>query len=237
MNTPTELTASARQADWPAHVIPFVAWLAMMLLPGSPSGWTYAVRAALGLVLFLALRPWRGYAPLRVFNLPLAAGIGVLVFVLWVIPETGWFSRWPALQQAYLKYAVLPWGKMPEPVVPPPYAPEVCGWAFSIVRLLGSAFVISFIEEFFWRGFVYRWVVKKDFREVDLGRFYRNAFLITAVLFGLEHDRWLAGLVAGLLYGALVVRTRDIWAAGIAHAITNFLLGLYVLAKGAHGFW
>ncbi len=223
--------------DTLAHVAPFAAWIALIYLPGSPSGWTYAARALVGLALFLGLRPWGGYAPLRVRNLPLAAGVGVAVFAVWILPETKWAAQWPALREFYLKYAVLPWGRLPEVVSPPPYAPETCGWPLTVVRLLGSAVIISFIEEFFWRGFIYRWITARDFRSVDLGVYVRNAFFITALLFGLEHDRWLVGILAGLAYGALAIRTRDLWAAGIAHAITNFLLGLYVVATGQYGFW
>ena len=237
MDAPEKKTADRTGMAWPAHVIPFAAWLALLYLPGSPSGWTYAVRSVAGLVLLFAYRTWRGYAPLHIRNLPLSALVGVLVFLVWVLPETKWAARWPALQDFYLKYAVLPWGRAPEVLSPAPYAPEVCGWPLAIVRLLGSALVISFIEEFFWRGFIYRWITARDFRSVDLGSFSRNAFFITALLFGLEHDRWLVGILAGLAYGALVLKTRDLWAAGIAHAITNFLLGLYVLAAGAYGFW
>ena len=106
-----------------------------------------------------------------------------------------------------------------------------------MIRLLGSAVVIAPIEEFFWRGFLYRWLLAKDFLVVSLSTFRPGLFLLVALAFGFEHDRWLAGLVAGLIYGALILRTRDIWAACVAHAITNFLLGLYVLATGAYGFW
>ena len=226
-----------RLRDILAHVVPFAAWIALIYLPGSSSGWTYAVRAAVGLILFLGLRPWRGYTPLRLAHLPLAALVGFLVFAVWVLPETRWAARWPALQEFYLKFAVLPWGRVPEAVSPPPYAPETCGWPLAVVRLLGSAFIISFIEEFFWRGFICRWIAARDFRSVDLGVFARNAFFVTALLFGLEHDRWLVGILAGLAYGALVIKTRDLWAAGIAHAITNLLLGLYVLALGEYSFW
>ena len=56
-------------------------------------------------------------------------------------------------------------------------------------------------------------------------------------MFGLEHDRWLVGFVAGLIYGAFYVRTRDIWAVAFAHVVTNLLLGLYVLAWGEYTFW
>ena len=46
-----------------------------------------------------------------------------------------------------------------------------------------------------------------------------------------------AGFLAGLAYGLLFLRTRDIWAACIAHASTNLALGFYVLATGHWEFW
>jgi CAAX prenyl protease-like protein len=61
--------------------------------------------------------------------------------------------------------------------------------------------------------------------------------LTSSVLFGLEHSRWLAGVLAGLAYGLLYIRTGDLWAAVAAHITTNYLLGLYVLATGAYVFW
>lgn len=117
------------------------------------------------------------------------------------------------------------------------YAPSVCGWPLALVRLAGSAFVISVAEEFFWRGFLYRWIQNVDFLKVDPGRLAWPAFLGTAALFGAEHTEWLAGILCGLAYGALYVRSRDIWAVAIAHAVTNLLLGLYVFAVGAYQFW
>lgn len=228
---------SVQKGSGAAHVLPFVGWIAMMFLPGAPSAGSYAARVAVGAALFLALRPWHGYAPCRLRNVPAALAVGALVFLIWILPETRWLEGWPNLQALYLKYAVLPWGRAPEPVARSPYAPEVCGWPLTLVRWAGSALVISFIEEFFWRGFVYRAVIARDFRSVDLGRFVPGAFVVTALLFGLEHDRWLVGIVAGCAYGIFVVRTRDVWAAGIAHAVTNGLLGAYVLRTGDWAFW
>jgi uncharacterized protein len=97
--------------------------------------------------------------------------------------------------------------------------------------------VIAVIEEFFWRGFLYRWLLGREFLKVDLGRFNAVLFIAVAVLFGIEHDRWLAGIVAGAAYGLLLLRTRDIWAVAAAHGVTNFLLGWYVLATGAYELW
>ncbi len=117
------------------------------------------------------------------------------------------------------------------------YAPSVCGWGYTLLRLAGSAFVISVIEEFFWRGFLYRWIQNVDFLDIDPGKVAWPAFLLTAAVFGAEHTEWFAGVVCGLVYGLLYVKTRDIWAACIAHATTNLLLGLYVLGTGAYQFW
>ena len=225
-----------RRALW-AHVVPFGAWLFLMHMLGDPAGWKYAVRSAACLGLLAALRPWRGYAAPRARNLLFALGAGVAVFVLLVGPESAWMDRLPALKDFYLAWAVTPLGRAPEPLKTFQYAPEVCGWAWSVARLLGSALVIAPVEEFFWRGFVYRWMIKSDFLAVDLRAFRAGVFLGVSFVFGLEHDRWLAGALAGMAYGWVMIRTGDVCAAAFAHFVTNFLLGLYVLAAGAYGFW
>jgi CAAX prenyl protease-like protein len=55
-------------------------------------------------------------------------------------------------------------------------------------------------------------------------------------LFALEHDRWFAGALAGAVYGLVYIR-RGLAAAILAHVVTNFLLGLYVIDRGAWGLW
>jgi membrane protease YdiL (CAAX protease family) len=222
-------------AVW-SHALPFAAWLALMTVPGLPPAWNYALRTALCLVLFLWLCPSRGYDCPKIRDLPPAFLVGVAVFAVWIFPESSWIDRWPKLRDLYLRWAVLPVGKMPAPTFFP-FAPEVCGWPLALVRLAGSALVIAPIEEFFWRGLAYRWLIGKEFTQVDLGTLRWPILLTVSVCFGIEHDRWLAGLMAGLAYGLLMIRTRNIWAAVVAHVVTNFLLGLYVLADGAYQFW
>ena len=226
-----------------AHVVPFAAWiLLLLLLPRlfPPGAWQYALRTALGVGLVVALRPWRWYPAPALQNLPLAILVGGGVFVIWVVPEIGLGAEpYPLLQELYLRFAVLPLGEVPKAALPSLYDPAVCGWGLSLTRLAGSAFVIAVIEEFFWRGFLYRWLIDRDFLRPKLGEFEWEAFLTMCLLFGLEHDRWLAGILAGAAYGWLMIRTRDIWAAATAHVITNLLLGIYVLYFGgqAYSFW
>lgn len=219
------------------HVLPFLVWVVVMTLPLGAPAVRYATQSAVTLALFLALRPWRHYPPPCLRRLPAAVLLGAVVFVIWVLPESALAGRLPALREVYLRYAVRPWGVVPEPVTASRYAPEQCGWPLALVRLAGSALVIAVVEEFFWRGFLLRWLGARDFLRVDPAKVTRTAFLMVAVLFALEHHRWVVGLVAGVLYGGFYVRTRDLGATAIAHGVTNLLLGLHVLATSAYHFW
>jgi len=224
----------------PAHVLPFVAWVAVMALCNRPAAGCYAVRVAAGAACLVLLRPWQWYGPLRVRNVWPALLVGLGVFAVWIGPETRWVqTHWPRLFDAYRRFAVDlgGFGRLPAATGASPYAPGACGWPLTAVRLLGSALVIPVIEEFFWRGYAYRCLAGSDFVRVDLGRFAALPFLCVAVLFGLEHQRSLVGIAAGAAYGWLTLRTRDIWAAALAHATTNLLLGLFAITRGAYAFW
>ena len=225
-----------------AHVLPFAAWLLVMALPVANAGaWNYVLRSVITLFLFLLLRPWNWYERIRVGQLVWPVLVGAVVALVWIGPETSWVdARLPSLKHAYLKLGVgfWPFGAQPvASVLASPYAPHVCGWPLALVRLFGSAFVIAPVEEFFWRGFLYRWFQRPAFLSVELGHFRASAFFVVVLLFAVEHDRWLVGIIAGLVYGWLAIRTRDIWSAVAAHVTTNLLLGLYVLATGAYQFW
>jgi len=115
--------------------------------------------------------------------------------------------------------------------------PDTLGWSFTFLHLAGSAFVIAVVEEFFFRGFLYRWLRNSRFWQLPLSHLDKQAFLITTILFAVEHDRWFAGLLAGLAYGWLAIYHNNIWSAVIAHITTNLFLGLYVIIYSQYGFW
>jgi CAAX prenyl protease-like protein len=104
-------------------------------------------------------------------------------------------------------------------------------------RLAGAALVVPIMEELFWRSFLIRYIISPDFNRVPIGRFTWPSFLITSVLFGLEHNLFLAGILAGLAYNLLLYRTRSLFACILAHGITNLALGIYVLQTGKWYFW
>ncbi len=207
----------------------------MIPLPSLP--WRYALQTVVVACLLLTLRPWRFYRPLNIRYLPLAIAVGIGVFIVWIGPELPWIYHYPYLNDLYLRFGIRPLGVITGIEATHPSAPEICGWTLTLIRLTGSTLVIAAAEEYFWRGFLYRWMINRSFLSVPERPIHLGMFLLTAVLFGMEHDRWLVGILAGLAYGALYLRTRDLTAAVIAHMTTNFLLGLYVLAFAAYQFW
>ena len=256
---PELLPFGARRALW-GHVAPFAGWLAVIFLlqvldhvgwcPRWLYPWSYAVKSVACAALFLALKPWRLYPAFRWRNAGLAVAAGVLVTIVWILPETPLFAGWfPVGQSFYHRWLIMMPGAFPDyydpvifPVLPAghlswAYSPMEAGWVLTIMKLLGSAVVIAVIEEFFFRGFLYRWLRRASFWEVPLSAFDAQAFWTVVAVFGLEHDRWLAGCAAGAVYGWVAIRTGGVWASALAHGLTNFLLGVYVIVSRQYGFW
>ena len=210
-----------------AAVLPFGVWIALMtLLPAT--AWGYAARSAATAVALAwtcsVLKPrWRLSS--RALAWGFAAGAFVAAF--WIFPESwGWYRKW----------LLWPVGAEPPPVTDAPYDPAVCGWPLTVAKLVGSAFVIAPVEELFFRSFLYRWIQGAADNEAFGRRFDASAFFWTVALFALEHDRWLAGAMAGAIYGILAIRT-GLASAIIAHATTNLALGAYVIMRGEWAFW
>jgi CAAX prenyl protease-like protein len=60
---------------------------------------------------------------------------------------------------------------------------------------------------------------------------------VTVILFGVEHNLWLAGMVAGVVYGLLYMRSNTLWSPILAHSVTNGLLGGWIIYTGNWGYW
>ncbi|MBN2163501.1 MAG: CAAX prenyl protease-related protein [Pontiellaceae bacterium] len=117
------------------------------------------------------------------------------------------------------------------------YDPRVTGLFVFWVHMFGTSVIIAIIEEFFFRGFLYRWMMGSPFFKIDPGRLHWPMLLVISVFFGVEHYEWMAGIICGIAFGLLYIKTQDIWAAIIAHGTTNFILGLYVVQFNAYEFW
>ena len=183
--------------------------------------WLYLVKTVLGVWMIWVVRRW---VPEMRWSFSLEAAIvGVFVFVLWVGLDP-WYPK--------LGKAGSPWN---------PHLTfgqgSLIAWAFVTVRILGSTFVVPLIEEVFYRSFFYRQIIKAEFQSVPLSRLSPFAFLGTSILFGVSHYEWLAGILCGLAYQGLVCWKNRLGDAITAHAITNLLLGCWVVWKEAWHFW
>jgi CAAX prenyl protease-like protein len=215
-----------------------LGWLGFMLLgnalPVDPAV-AYACRTIGVTALLVLLRPWRWYDRMRLRHLPLALLTGVAVFALWVLPEAWGYES--ALARAYGRWLILPLGSVPDARPGLVYSPAQCGWLLTALRLLGSGLVIAAAEEYFWRGFLYRWLIARDYLSVKLSVRDWEATAWMTVLFAAEHHRVFAAALAGLAYLELMRRTRNLHAVVFAHMVTNLLLGVYVVATRSYQFW
>ena len=90
--------------------------------------------------------------------------------------------------------------------------------------------VVPLIEEMFLRGFVMRYTQAERWWTVPWGVADRTALMAATVIPVLLHPA--EALAAAVWFGMihwLYLRTKNIWDCVAAHAVTNLLLGLYVL--------
>jgi CAAX prenyl protease-like protein len=209
-----------------ARIVPFAVFVLLTFGQGkfgpTSTYWVYLLKTLIGAWLLWESRPY--VAEMRWALSWEAAVIGIVVCVIWI----GLDGHYPRLGD-------------PESSWNPDKqfgAGSGMSWFFNLTRLVGSSVVVPPIEEVLYRSFLYRYFVKTNFLSMPLGQFHGLSFVVTSCVFGLMHpDRWLAGILCGLVYQGLVIRKGRLGDAITAHAITNFLLGVWVIWKGDWSFW
>jgi uncharacterized protein len=205
-----------------------VALLALQPLVERSGGdwrWLAALRgfAAAALLAFfrrdyVELREVRA-APARASEWVLAVAAGLALFFAWI----------------HLDLAAVAWPGRPG------FDPTVAGgrvdWPLAAARLCSLALIVPLMEELFWRSFLMRWIASREFLSVDPQNVGAVALVVSSALFASEHSMWLAGLLAGLVYGWLYVRTANLWIPIVSHTVTNGTLGLWIIATGQWRFW
>jgi CAAX prenyl protease-like protein len=109
--------------------------------------------------------------------------------------------------------------------------------AWLMIRVFGSVVTVPLVEELAFRGYLTRRLIAADFWRVRPGQFTWLSFLLSSVLFGVLHGRWLAGTLAGMLYALSYYRRGQLADAVLAHALTNALIAAYVLISGDWALW
>ncbi|MHB1098808.1 MAG: CAAX prenyl protease-related protein [Burkholderiales bacterium] len=185
--------------------------------------WLYLLRIlAAGVGLAYCWRHYReldGIGKLNLRDWVMAVGCGLIVFVLWINLDQPWASMGASTGFKPIDAS----GLLDVPLV--------------VLRIAGAVLIVPIIEELFWRSFIMRWIKHKDFLSVSPRVVGMGAYVISAALFASEHTLLLAGLLAGLVYGALYMYTSRLWVPVIAHAVTNGVLGFWILNTGHWEFW
>ena len=216
-----------------ARCVPFFLFMALLALRGavpddgsSPIDprWVYGVSVLVvsgSMVWF-----WRQYSELgkgqglTLKEFALAAVVGWVVYVLWINLDHPWMM----MGEATASFR-------------PVDAEGQLQWGLIAVRWIGAALMVPVMEELFWRSFLMRWVDNPDFEKVDARRATLKAVVLSTAVFTLAHTQWLAAIVAGLAYAWLYRRTGKLWAPIVAHAVTNGVLGVWVVFHGNWEFW
>ena len=216
--------------------LPLFAYMVVMLGQGrlGPASlfWVYALKMAVGACVLAWV--WPHIRELRwSLNIP-SLLVGTGVFAIWV----GLDGYYPTLTEVFSH-------KNPSAESDPVWNPFTFfsgspGWAWFYVgiRIVGTMLVVPPIEEAFYRSLIYRAIASPDFERFPLSHFSAKAFVLTSLVFGLMHpNQWVAGILCGLAYQGLVLRCGHLGEAVAAHAVTNLLLGIWVVWKGAWHFW
>ena len=213
------------------YVVPFAAFLVLLALGEhlhSVFGvWEFPLR-----VIFLSAVLWifsRDVIDFRVRRWAMTLVIGVAVFAIWVAPDLlipGYRQHW--LFQNAITGTI-------SSSIPADLRENLLALLFRTVR---AVVLVPIIEELFWRAWLLRWLISPDFQKVPLGAYTATSMWISALLFASEHGPyWEVGLVAGLAYNFLMIRTRSLGDCILAHAITNGVLSLFVVLTGRWEYW
>jgi exosortase E/protease (VPEID-CTERM system) len=201
------------------YLLPFACILAAGMLSRAASGefeWLYPLRFFSAVAALWFFR--RAYSKLnwRPTWMGLLTGVGV--FALWMALDRGAAAHGPS-----------------GALMAQPAAVRILWIVF---RALAATITVPVAEELAFRGFLARRVVSADFKAVDFRRLTLTAVLVSSVVFGLMHgERWLAGALAGVAYALVLRRGRSMGDAVLAHAATNALIAISVLACGQWQLW
>ncbi|MBK8816061.1 MAG: CAAX prenyl protease-related protein [Methylococcaceae bacterium] len=213
MNSKLDVLAIALLAPWLAQIASLMITSALT----NDFDLFYPMRICLiSAVLFRYRHTYRAFALNWSWEAPL---MGVLVFIIWIGLEDAQSI------ETYLLIDEI--NKLP--------SIYVIAWMF--FRIAGSVLIIPLAEEFAFRGYLIRKLVSTDFENVTPQTFTALSFIGSSLIFGLLHDRWFAGVLAGMGYAFVLYRHGRIGDAIVAHMTTNALIAVSVLAFGKWSLW
>ena len=216
-----------------AYVLPILAFVFLLVLNSalkkigdhfwlsSAEYWIYPAQVVLCGSLLIWFRSEYNFKRPR--HVAFAVLIGVIVFLIWISP------------QQFFGSSVRVTGFNPDVFA----SHQPAYWMTIVLRFLRLAVVVPFVEEIFWRGFLLRFLIDENFERVRVGTFSWLSFVVVTAGFGFSHssEDWIAALLTGAIYNGVAYRTKSLSSCVLTHAITNLLLGLWIMKTKQWGFW
>lgn len=218
-----------RISDDAAYLLPFFVFLLFTWAGGNwPKAYPvfYAIKAVAAGALLIWL--WPRFTRIRWDYWWLGVIAGIIGIFQWV-PMQLWlqthFQFFRPTGEAFNPFASI--------------EPDWLCWSWIVVRILSASVVVPFMEELFWRDYLWRRVIApNDFKLASIGEWDWKAFVIVSLAFALVHGNWwLTSIVWGFMVGGLLLYTKSLGACIVMHATTNLLLAGYVLVWRDWVFW
>jgi uncharacterized protein len=230
--TPLDYQPRTRRSfvrDDVAYILPMAVFLLFTQVGVSwPSLYqaSYVTKTLIVAVMLIVL--WPHYTKIKWDYWWLGIVFGVLGVVQWVGMEKLLLHFWPHYPRLSTE-AANPFAQIHS---------DSLRWTIIGIRWGGAFLLVPVMEELFWRDFLWRTVqAPNDFKLAKVGETDWMACLIVSLIFSAVHIQWMTAIVWGLMVGGLLMLTRSLGACIIMHAVTNFLLGWYVLRTGDWYFW
>lgn len=107
-------------------------------------------------------------------------------------------------------------------------------------RFARAALIVPIVEELFWRGYLMRWCINRDFpQNVPLGQGSWLSYIIVTAAFMFAHNPvdYAGAFVYGSIAYLLVVRTKCLLPVILMHAVANLIMGICAIALALPQLW
>jgi len=203
----------------------------------NPKYWVFPLQTLVCGGLLIAY--WRHYKLQLPKKVALTLAIAILVLGLWILPQE-LMRILPHELLGILPQKLLEFLRRDDGFNPTIFSSApLLYWTTVGLRFLRLVVVVPLLEEIFWRGFLLRYLIREDFEAVPFGSFSWTSFGGVTLMFGLAHwgPDFVPALACGALFNWIAIHTRSLSACVLAHAVTNLLLGFYIMTTRQWGFW
>ena len=212
-----------------SYITPFACLLLLRSISSSAERSLIWQSAAFAIVLSVVI--WLCWPPgtsLKLTDPSGSALLGIAVFLVWIAPDivSPDYRTMPLFHNKIVGH------------LHSSLSPRAIHNGWILFWRSFSAVLLVVAEELFWRGWLMRRLISRQFRDIPVGRYAPIAFWSVAVLFAAaQGPYWDVGLVAGVIFNWWAIRSGSLADLIWMHAVANACLSAYVIGSGAWQYW